>query len=101
MNAELDKIAKTVYNRLQKHQLKARTITLKIKYSDFKIRTRSRSFEESINDLKTIAATAKELLLSTDLNGKEIRLLGITISNFNEPKQNDKKENSSGQLELF
>jgi len=101
MNTELDKIAKTVYNRLEKHQLRGRTITLKIKYSDFKQITRSRSFAKSINDLNTISITAKELLSSTDLAGKKIRLLGITMSNFNESKQDDKKENSSGQLELF
>jgi len=101
MNTELDKIAKTVYNRLEKHQLRGRTITLKIKYSDFKQITRSRSFVKSINDLNTISITAKELLSSTDLAGKKIRLLGITMSNFNESKQDDKKENSSGQLELF
>jgi len=101
MNTELDKIAKTVYNRLEKHQLRGRTITLKIKYSDFKQITRSRSFVKSINDLNTISITAKELLSSTDLAGKKIRLLGITMSNFSESKQDDKKENSSGQLELF
>jgi DNA polymerase-4 len=101
MNAELDKIAKTVYNRLQLYQLKGRTITLKIKYSDFKQITRSRSFAASLNDLNTIATTAKELLSATDLKSKKIRLLGITVSNFNEPKQNNEKENSSGQLELF
>lgn len=101
MNAELDKIARTVYNRLQKHQLKGRTITLKIKYSDFKQITRSRSLAKSINDLNTISTTAKELLSSTDLAGKKIRLLGITMSNFSEQKQNSYKENASGQLELF
>jgi len=101
MNVELDKIAKTVYNRLQQYQLKGRTITLKIKYSDFKQITRSRSFPDSLNDLNTIASTAKELLSATDLKSKKIRLLGITVSNFSETKQNSEKENSSNQLVLF
>jgi len=103
MNAELDKIAKTVYNRLQQYQLKGRTITLKIKYSDFKQITRSRSFPDSLNDLNTIASTAKELLSATDLKSKKIRLLGITVSNFtfNETKQNNERENSTRQLILF
>jgi DNA polymerase IV len=101
MNAELDQIAKTVYNRLQQYQLKGRTITLKIKYSDFKQITRSRSFPDSLNDLNAIATIAKELLSATDLKSQKIRLLGITVSNFNESKQNNEKGNFSGQLELF
>jgi DNA polymerase-4 len=101
MNVELNKIAKTVYNRLQQYQLKGRTITLKIKYSDFKQITRSRSFTDSLNDLNTIASTAKELLSAADLKSKKIRLLGITLSNFNETKQNNERENSTGQLVLF
>jgi DNA polymerase-4 len=101
MNAELDKIAKTVCNRLQYYQLKGRTITLKIKYSDFKQITRTRSSPDSLNDLNTIVTTAKELLSATDLKSKKIRLLGITVSNFNETKQVNEQENSSGQLELF
>jgi len=101
MNAELDKIAKTVYARLQQYQLRGRTITLKIKYGDFKQITRSRSFPVSLNDLNTIVSVAKELLSATDLKSKKIRLLGITISNFSETKQTNERENSSGQLELF
>lgn len=96
MNAELDKIAMTVHRRLDKYQLKGRTITLKIKYSDFKQITRSRSFQQPLNDFDTITATAKELLAGTDWYNKKIRLLGITLSNF--VTGND---SASGQLALF
>lgn len=85
MNAELDKIAATVYQRLQRYDLKGRTITVKIKYSDFKQITRSQSFIGAVGDIDTILATAKQLLAATEPEGSEIRLLGITVSNFDTP----------------
>lgn len=102
MHAELDKIARTVYSRLQKYELKGRTITLKIKYSDFKQVTRSRSFSDALNDPDVIAATAKELLAAvTNSQGRKIRLLGITVSNFQQRESKDEERNVAGQLELF
>ncbi len=100
MNVELDKIAITVSERLQKYGLKGRTITLKVKYSDFKQITRSQSLAKPINDLITIAATAKKLLLATDLTDKKIRLLGISLSNFKDPVSRTKRVANS-QLSLF
>ncbi|MRG45117.1 DNA polymerase IV [Chitinophaga sp. SYP-B3965] len=96
MNAELDKIAITVAARLEKYQLKGRTVTLKIKYSDFKQITRNHSLPQGINDLPTIAAIAKQLLLKTEPEDKKIRLLGITLSNFGEEHPPE-----TGQLSLF
>jgi DNA polymerase-4 len=85
MNAELDKIAALVCERLQRHNLKGRTITLKIKYSDFRQITRSRSFIAPSDELTLIADTAKQLLFATSPEGAKIRLLGISVSNFHEP----------------
>lgn len=96
MNAELDKISITVTERLKKYNLKGRTITLKIKYSDFRQITRNQSFSTPIADLATIAGTAKQLLLKTAPDDVKIRLLGITLSNFHEEQQAE-----SAQLTLF
>ena len=101
MNAELDRIAQKVYNRLQQHGLKGRTITLKIKYSDFKQITRNQSFPYPVTEISTIQATAKQLLASTGRENKKIRLLGITLSNFGEVLPVTKKQDQSGQLSLF
>lgn len=86
MHQELDKIAHIVCDRVKRYGLMGRTITLKIKYHDFKLVTRSRSYLEGVGDFDTIAACAKKLLEATDLDGKRIRLLGISISNFNDVK---------------
>lgn len=101
MDEALEKIALTVCKRLHEHQLNGRTITLKIKYADFKQITRSKSFDEPLNDRKKIVATAKELLLATEPQHKKIRLLGITLSNFGEQKIKLPKESLPGQLTLF
>jgi DNA polymerase IV len=100
LSFELEKIAKTLYNRLSRHGLKGRTITLKIKFSDFKQITRSRSFPEPIDELPTICKLALELLHAADLANKKVRLLGISLSNFN-PGSTRQGGPNSAQLELF
>ncbi len=98
---ELNRISLTVYDRLKKYGLKGRTITLKIKYSDFKQITRNRSFPHPVDDLTIIRETAKNLLMETGIENVKIRLLGVTLSNFGEPVPPAKKHDKSGQLDLF
>ena len=99
MNAELEKIAVVVNNRLVKNQLKGRTVTLKIKYNDFRQVTRSQSFTYFLDDTDTILSTAQKLLAATDPENSRIRLLGITLSNFTLPEIPSKP--TSSQLSLF
>lgn len=101
MYAELEKISQTVCNRLEHYQMKGRTITLKIKYSDFKQITRNYSMMQPVGDLETVTQTAKKLLLATEPENKRIRLLGVTLSNFGEIVQKEKGNDHSDQLELF
>lgn len=99
MDLELERIAELVHRRLQKHNLKGRTITLKIKYSDFRTITRNHSLTFLTDDLEIITDTAKELLRSTDPADVQIRLLGISLSNFYEAGPSERK-NTPGQLQL-
>lgn len=101
MNKELDKIAVIVCRRLEKKKLKGRTITLKIKYSDFTQITRNTSLLRPVNDLDTISDIAKDLLQKVDIQGKTIRLLGISLANFGEPESRQKKTRDPDQLALF
>lgn len=101
MNAELDKIAAYVYERIQQHGLYGRTVTLKVKYSDFKQITRNFSFPKPVMDKETIGETAKQLLLASDPENKKIRLLGIGVSNFGFANVHSKTHDDSGQLLLF
>jgi DNA polymerase-4 len=101
MHAELDKIALTVHNRLIKYELKGRTITLKVKYHDFKQITRNQSFPSPLCDLETISTTAKQLLSQSGIDDVRVRLLGISLSNFGAIAPRQKPEKFDGQLELF
>ncbi|MCF2447458.1 DNA polymerase IV [Dyadobacter sp. CY345] len=101
MHKELDLIAETVFNRLQKKQLKGRTITLKIKYNDFTQITRNHSYPHPVGDFETIFNTAKQLLEKVDREEKPVRLLGISLSNFGEPEIKPRKPRDPEQLELF
>lgn len=101
MRDELLKITKTVFNRLLKHGLKGRTITLKIKYHDFKQVTRSHSFAEGIDDRDIIYNTAIELLTASDTENKKIRLLGISLSNFGQTITAPEPGENGDQLKLF
>ena len=100
MHDALEKIATIVCNRLQQHQLKGRTITLKIKYHDFKQVTRSQSVLIATNDLEIITATSKQLLTTADLETKKVRLLGISLSNFGELETPQRRKEISDQLRL-
>ena len=84
LNRELERIAILVSERLVRNNLKGRTVTVKIKYNNFKLITRSRSFMEPVVDAGAIANTAKELLESTLPTPRGIRLLGISVSKFND-----------------
>jgi DNA polymerase-4 len=97
---QLEKLAAVVAGRLTKHNLMGRTITVKIKYNDFKVITRSKSFTAPQMDRNIIMETAKELLVATLPAPKGIRLLGISLSNFGELIVTLRKENDGPQLRL-
>lgn len=101
MFTELEKITHTVVERLKRYGLKGRTITLKIKYSDFRQITRNQSFPFPVGDLEKILETAKQLLLATEPDDKPVRLLGISLSNFGDVIPVTGKPGNPAQLSLF
>ncbi|HWV72283.1 MAG TPA: DNA polymerase IV [Pseudosphingobacterium sp.] len=91
---ELRIIVSKVQKRLESKQVKGYTVTLKIKFSDFKQITRNYTHAAPI-PLEEIEQFAIDLLKQAPIEGKGIRLLGVTLSNFNPYK------NNSYQLSLF
>lgn len=65
---------------LEKQGLYGRTVTLKIRYDNFSIITRSKTLMAAINSRDTIYKTGKELLDEIKLKHK-LRLIGLTVSN--------------------
>ena len=66
---------------LRRHGYKGRTVTLKIKYGDFKQVTRSRSLDGRTDNTSVIFETACELLRQLELR-RSVRLVGVGVSNF-------------------
>jgi len=85
MLEKLDHIAQEVSKRLSKSKVSGKTVTLKIKYSDFTLQTRSKTLPYFISDKDVILETAKDLLYQDRLNNS-VRLLGISLSNLNTEK---------------
>ena len=79
---KLEHIAIEVSKRLMKNQVAGKTITLKIKYSDFTLQTRSKTLHYFLSDTNMILEIAKNLLYQEKLSNS-VRLLGISISNLN------------------
>jgi DNA polymerase-4 len=82
MLERLEVIAKQLEKRLQKHGISGKTITLKIKYSDFSQQTRSKTMPYFVSDKSLIFEIIKELLYQDRLKDS-VRLLGIALSNLN------------------
>ncbi|PXV63312.1 DNA polymerase-4 [Dysgonomonas alginatilytica] len=77
---ELDEIAKDVIERITRSEFFGRTITLKAKYADFRIITRSRTLLSMVTDYDTLYRVGFELMKDLDISGK-VRLLGLSIKN--------------------
>lgn len=82
MIEKLDVIAVALEKRLKKHHVAGKTITLKIKYSDFTQQTRSKTLPYFISDKALILEIVKELLYQERMKDS-VRLLGISLSNLN------------------
>ena len=86
MEAALQKVSKEVHQRLLKNKRNGYTLTLKIKYDNYDMVTRSKTLETPIKEQSEILQLAKALL-STHLEKKRpVRLLGITLSNLSDPQ---------------
>lgn len=82
---ELRLLCQKLEGRLEKKSKKGRTVTVKIKYADFHMITRSQSCRELVFDYERLYAVSAEILDKVDLEGKAVRLLGVTVSNFDQP----------------
>lgn len=91
---ELERLTELLFSRLKKYELFGRTITLKIKYHDFKIISRSKTFPGNIHDPVMAFQTTLQLLKQTEAGQKKVRLVGVGVSGFEGEKE-------IAQLKLF
>jgi len=100
MLEKLEHIAEELEKRLKRSEISGKTITLKIKYSDFTQQTRSKTIQYFISDKHLILETAKELLFQ-EKPKNSVRLLGISLGNLNNvAKKENKKIQKSISVQL-
>jgi DNA polymerase-4 len=79
IRAELDRMARENADWLARRRLAARTVTIKVRYSDFKTVTRSHTLSRPTADADLIASWAVELAARTQAGMKAVRLLGVRV----------------------
>ena len=82
MLEKLQDIADEIEKRMEKSKVKGKTITLKIKYSDFTQQTRSKTVDYFMSKKEEFFPIVKELLYQDKLINS-VRLLGLSFSNLN------------------
>ena len=111
MESTLRLLARTLSIGLMEDGLWCYTVTLKIKYNNLQLHTRSKTFTNPIHDAKQLFAAASALLRKAPLT-RPVRLLGISTSSFtNEPvhqisladtaKQEKKEKLNQTLLQLY
>lgn len=95
VSSQLRELSEELINRSEKQNIKGKTLTLKIKYKDFTVFTRSKTIEKFYSGTEQIFDTAIKLW---DLRpyDKPIRLLGVSLSNLN----TEEKKQISIQLKI-
>ena len=81
MFEKLKVIGEKLFRSIEKTQNYGRTVTVKIKFSDFQIITRSKTVNREITRSEDLIAIVRELLYENMSNGIGVRLLGISVSN--------------------
>jgi DNA polymerase-4 len=82
MLEKLKQNSSEIARRLEKAKVAGKTVTLKIKYSDFKTQTRSKTLPYFVKDKTVLFETVKDLLYQEKVLNS-VRLLGISVTNLN------------------
>ena len=100
MEKKIDELSEDVTVQLRERNVKARTITLKVKYADFTLITRSRTLSAPTDSDATIQQESIKMLHEkTEAGKRPIRLIGVGVSNLVLAKDYVIKEER--ELELF
>ena len=82
---EVDEMARGAAEWLDDKRLLCRTVTIKVRYSDFTTITRSHSRTPATRDEEDIAQRAVKLLERTEAAARPVRLLGVSVHNLEDP----------------
>ena len=82
MFAELQPLIDKVWRHCEEKGSRGRTVTLKVKFADFELISRSRTVAGTIGSRSELESTSAELLKALLPIEKAVRLLGVSISGF-------------------
>ncbi len=77
-------LVRRVADDLREMKMKGRTVTVKVRYSDFKTHTRARTLPEAEDSAEALRRAAFECLGRFELKGKMVRLIGFRVSGLEE-----------------
>ncbi|MEM6908595.1 MAG: DNA polymerase IV [Pseudomonadota bacterium] len=97
----LENIIEIVWDRIEAANARGRTVTLKLKYTDFQINTRAKSVAHWIEDKAEFARLSRELLDEALPLPMPIRLMGLTLSKLDHGDDEPSAQSDSEQLSLL
>jgi DNA polymerase-4 len=100
LRAALDDIIEIVWDRIAEHDTRGRTVTLKLKFTDFHIMTRAKSLARPVNGKAEFARLSREILDDALPLPMPVRLMGLTLSNL-EGESGDARPPDTAQLSLL
>jgi DNA polymerase-4 len=101
IRGEVEKMAGEAAGWLERHDLYARTVTVKVRYSDFTTITRSHSCLPACRDRHELARRSLDLLERTEAGRRPVRLLGVTVHNLADVPGDDRPRRHRKPLPLF
>jgi DNA polymerase-4 len=100
LTVELHHLAKEVMERMNEEKFYGKTITIKIKYADFKSITKNKTLPQKITEFHQFWSIAREMMKQIDFSKQPVRLIGFGVSNA-EDEDEQKKKYSQLELKLF
>jgi DNA polymerase IV len=101
IRAEVEQMAAEGAEWLESHELFARSVTIKVRYSDFTTITRSHSAEPATRDRGALVRRALDLLERTEAGRRPVRLLGVSVHNLADVPGESRPRRRPTPLPLF
>jgi DNA polymerase IV len=92
MRAELEPLVDKIWRYCESNGTRARTVTLKLKFDDFQVITRSRSSIIAISDRARLASISTTLLEAQFPLSKKVRLVGVSLSSLSAVSEDDDQQ---------
>ncbi len=97
----LENIIDIVWERIESAKARGRTVTLKMKFTDFQTITRAKSVNHWVEDKAEFGRMGRELLEEALPLPMPIRLMGLTLSNLDHGEEEDAPKKDDAQLSLL